>query len=300
MRYQILVGGKAGQGINKISMFISKILAKRGYFVFNYRDYQSLIRGGHSFNIISFSDEKISSCETKVDFIICLDEKTEEIHKHQLKKGGEILKCSDFADLNLDVNIAISIKLGKMFGISLEEFLEVSKEEFPNKENLIKDLYKKIKEEKKVYLENKKRKIEIIDGSHAIAKGAFESGIDFYLGYPMTPATGLLNAMSEYEINYSKPKVLEPESEIAVINMALGISFSGRKVMIGTSGGGFDLMTEGLSFSGQSEIPLVIYLASRPGPSTGVPTYTCQSDLNLALFAGHGEFPRVVLSPADV
>ncbi|MEM4181652.1 MAG: 2-oxoacid:acceptor oxidoreductase family protein [Candidatus Pacearchaeota archaeon] len=299
MKYQILIGGKAGQGINKISIFISKILAKRGYYVFNYRDYQSLIRGGHNFNIVCFSDKKISSCERKIDFLVCLDEKTEETHKKNLDKKGMILRASEFENLKLDVNIALSIKLGKIFGISLEDFLDVSKEEFPNKENLIKELFEKIKQEKKIELKNQKKNIELIDGSHAVAKGAFESGLDFFLAYPMTPATGLLNALIENHTKFSKPIVLQPESEISVINMALGISFAGNLTMIGTSGGGFDLMTEGLSFAGQSEIPIVVYLASRPGPSTGVPTYTCQQDLNLALFSGHGEFPRVVLSPSN-
>lgn len=299
MRYNILIGGKAGQGINKISAFFSKILVKKGFYVFNYRDYQSLIRGGHNFNIVCFSDKKISSCERKIDFLICLDEKTEEFHKKNFNKKGIILRSSECEDLKIDVNIALSIKLGKMFGITLEEFLAVAKEEFPQKEQLIKELYEKISEEKKLELKNQKRDIKLIDGSHAVAKGAFESGLDFYLGYPMTPATGLLNAFIETHNKFSKPNVLQPESEISIINMALGISFSGKLVIVGTSGGGFDLMTEGLSFAGQSEIPIVVYLASRPGPSTGVPTYTCQQDLNLALFSGHGEFPRIVLSPAN-
>jgi len=69
--------------------------------------------------------------------------------------------------------------------------------------------------------------------------------------------------------------------------------------MIGTSGGGFDLMTESLSLCGMAEVPLVFYLAMRPGPSTGVATYTSQADLNLALYSGHGEFPRIVLAPGD-
>jgi 2-oxoglutarate ferredoxin oxidoreductase subunit alpha len=93
--------------------------------------------------------------------------------------------------------------------------------------------------------------------------------------------------------------VFQPENEISVVNMAIGASFAGAKAMIGSSGGGYDLMAEGLSLQGQSEIPLVVYLASRPGPSTGVPTYTCQSDLDIALRAGHGEFPRIVIAPGD-
>ncbi len=296
MKYHILIGGKAGQGINKISSFISKLFSEKGYYIFNYRDYQSLIRGGHNFNIICVSEGKISSCEKKIDFLVCLDERTKEIHKEDLKKNAVILEAKEFENLKIDVNIALSIKLGKIFSFEKKDFLKIAEKEFPNKKDLISDLYDKIETKEKLPLKKLNKNIELIDGSKSVAKGSIESGLNFYLGYPMTPSTSLLNYFKEYEKENSL-RVLQPESEISVINTALGISFSGNLVMVGTSGGGFDLMTEGLSFAGQSEIPLVIYLASRPGPSTGVPTYTSQGDLNLALFSGHGEFPRIVLSP---
>jgi len=101
------------------------------------------------------------------------------------------------------------------------------------------------------------------------------------------------------KINNKEYKVFQAENEIAAVNSALGASFAGSIVMVGTSGGGFDLMSEGLSFQGISEIPLVVYLAMRSGPGTGVPTYTSQADLNVALRAGHGEFPRIVIAPGD-
>jgi len=114
----------------------------------------------------------------------------------------------------------------------------------------------------------------------------------------MTPAT---NAMHELAKNQLKNNlmVFQSENEIAAANMALGASFSGAKVMTGTSGGGFDLMGEALSLQGISEIPLTVYLASRTGPGTGVPTYTAQADLDIALRAGHGEFPRFVIAPGN-
>ncbi|MBI2151321.1 pyruvate ferredoxin oxidoreductase, partial [Candidatus Woesearchaeota archaeon] len=125
--------------------------------------------------------------------------------------------------------------------------------------------------------------------------------------YPMTPATGVLMLLSQEQnktiINKisgkSAPIVMTPESEISVINMALGASFAGRRVMVGTSGGGFDLMTEGLSLQGMMELPIVIHLAQRIGAATGVPTYTGQGDLNVALYGGHGEFSRLVIAPGD-
>ena len=140
-------------------------------------------------------------------------------------------------------------------------------------------------------------KAEIISGSRAIAIGARNSKLDFYFAYPMTPATGVTSEICL--MNDKKLKFFQPENEIAVANIALGASFAGKKVMVGSSGGGVDLMGEAISMQGISEIPLTVYLASRPGPATGIPTYTSQSDLNLALNIGHGEFTRIVAAPGD-
>jgi 2-oxoglutarate ferredoxin oxidoreductase subunit alpha len=93
------------------------------------------------------------------------------------------------------------------------------------------------------------------------------------------------------------PVVVEQaEDEIAAINMALGASYAGLRALTATSGGGFSLMAEGLSLAGMTETPLVVIVAMRPGPATGLPTRTEQGDLGFVLHAGHGEFPRAVLS----
>ena len=81
MRLNILIGGKAGQGISKVSRIITKTLVDYGYFIFNYRDYPSIIRGGHNFSVLSISDKSIASHESKLDGIIDLDEDTKKIHK---------------------------------------------------------------------------------------------------------------------------------------------------------------------------------------------------------------------------
>ena len=114
----------------------------------------------------------------------------------------------------------------------------------------------------------------------------------------MTPATPVLHFLAKRQLK-NNILVLQLENEIAVVNAALGASFGGAKVMIGTSGGGFALMTEALSLAGMSEMPLVVYLSQRTAPSTGVPTYTGQSDLKFALNCGHGEFPKIVVAPGD-
>jgi 2-oxoglutarate ferredoxin oxidoreductase subunit alpha len=89
------------------------------------------------------------------------------------------------------------------------------------------------------------------------------------------------------------------EDEITAIGSTLGAMFAGTRALTATSGGGFDLMTEHISLSGITEVPLVVVIGQRPGPATGLPTWTTQADLMLALHAGHGEFPRIVIAPSD-
>ena len=114
----------------------------------------------------------------------------------------------------------------------------------------------------------------------------------------MTPTSNLLHFLAEQSLSYPLT-VVHPENEISVIIMALGFAYAGKKTAVGTSGGGFCLMTEGLSFSGQAELPVVIVLGQRTGPSTGLPTYTGQTELHFALHAGQGEFPRFIVAPGD-
>jgi 2-oxoglutarate ferredoxin oxidoreductase subunit alpha len=138
----------------------------------------------------------------------------------------------------------------------------------------------------------------LISGIESIAIGALASGCKFYAAYPMTPSTGIMNYLA------SKGRecgivVEQAEDEIAAINMALGASYAGARAMVGTSGGGFALMVEGLSLAGMTEIPIVIAMGQRPGPATGLPTRTEQGDLEFLLSAGHGEFPRVIFAPGS-
>jgi len=115
----------------------------------------------------------------------------------------------------------------------------------------------------------------------------------------MTPSTSLLHFYAQHGKDFGVTAV-QPENEIAVANMAIGAAFAGSRAMVGTSGGGFDLMQEAFSLAGMVEAPVLFYLGQRPGPSTGVPTYTEQGDLQYARNPGHGEFPRIVASPGSI
>jgi len=293
MRINILFGGEAGQGPNILTHILGEALVKQGYYVFYSRDYQSLIRGGHNFNVLTFSDKPVYSNDIQIDILIALDENTEEIHKKNLKKEGLILKGHPS-------NMYYAGKLFKILGLDFE-FLERELKE------LEKRFDENIKESKEGYASAEKsielvkvssKKSYFMNGNQGISEGAIKSGLDIYYAYPMTPATPVLGELAEKQIenNYI---VLELENEIAVANAGVGSSITGAKTMVGTSGGGFDLMGETLSLTGIAGAPLVFYLSQRPGPGTGVATYTGQGDLNIARHSGHGEFNRIVLAPGN-
>jgi len=294
MRLNILFGGKAGQGPNILTHILGEVLVKQGFYVFYSRDYESLIRGGHNFNVLTFSDEPVYSNDSQIDVLVALDENTENMHKNNLKKQGVILKGNH-------ENMYFAGAVFKVLGIGfkfLEEQLKKLEKKFDENIKEAKQGYSEAKNGIKLLRPTNNEKSFFINGTQGISDGAIKSGIDIYYAYPMTPATPLIGELAGKQIE-NNHLVLELENEISVINAAVGSAITGAKAMIGTSGGGFDLMTESLSLAGMAEVPLIIYLSQRPGPSTGVATYTSQGDLDLARHSGHGEFPRMVLAPGN-
>ncbi len=282
----ILFGGPASSGIRFAANVLSEILHDYGYYVFNYRDYSSLIEGGHNFNVVSFDEKPIYSHENKFDILVAIDERTLKVHEKNLKKDGVIVDAN-LLGLKEDKNLYLLAYVCKLLGLSEKELNKYLKAKLNKTINL------KVEIEPIFKVKKHKRKGVLIDGTEGVGKGALASGLNLYIAYPMTPATPLMNFLAD------KVKVVQLENEIAVANAALGASYAGARVMIGTSGGGFALMGEAMSLQGMSETPLVAYLAMRMGPSTGVPTYTSQGDMQFALHIGHGEFPRVVVAPGD-
>jgi len=293
MRYNILFGGPAGSGPNILTHLMGNALVKRGYYVFYSRDYQSLIRGGHNFNVLTFSETPVNSNDSQLDIIVALDENTEKIHSKNLKKGGILLKGHK-------ENMYYAGRIFKLLCLEFKELETELKELKKRFEENIKYAKQGYEEETKniCKINPRKKDFSFVSGSQEIAQGAIKSGLDIYYAYPMTPATPVLGELAEEQVEKNF-LVLELENEISVINAAIGSAITGAKTMVGTSGGGFDLMTEGLSMAGMAEVPVVAYLAQRPGPASGVPTYTAQGDLNMARYSGHGEFPRLVLAPGD-
>lgn len=317
MEKSILIGGEAGQGSAVTSHFIGQIFCSLGYYVFNYRDYPSLIRGGHNFNVLKISDKPAYSHNGQIDIILALDQKTIDLHQKNLEKngfvvGGKNLKAERMHPLDMEAilnklngpkileNDILIGYLFKYFGVEKEVLMEASDKEFKGKAGLIKKAieegYNLIKEKESLKRIGSPK--YFISGNEGIAIGALAAGVDIYLAYPMTPATPVLHFLAKKQSEHNI-LVSQLENEIGVVSAALGASFAGAKTMVGTSGGGFALMTEALSLAGMSELPLVVYLSQRTAPSTGVPTYTGQGDLKLALNCGHGEFPKIVVAPGD-
>jgi len=319
--YSILIGGKAGDGIRQTGDNIGDLLNELGYYIFVYKDYPSVIRGGHNFSIIRGAFEKILAHEDEIDILVALDQNTVTQHKKRLKKDALIIFDSntvkaegigfDLTEMAKKLNLPPIARNMGIFGI-LSAVIGV---DFSLVEKIIRNsLHKKTEENisiareayelAKVY--EKKYEIprsnnlpkQLMTGNEALALGAVKGGLEMYVAYPMTPTTTILNYLAKNHKKFNL-QVIHAENEIGVIGIAEGAAYAGKRAMVGTSGGGFALMVEHLSLAGQAEIPIVIILGQRPGPATGLPTYTGQSELLFALYAGHGEFPRILVAPGD-
>jgi 2-oxoglutarate ferredoxin oxidoreductase subunit alpha len=319
--FSVLIGGEAGQGSRKAGLLLGKILVEWGWQVFIYDDYQSLIRGGHNFSLIRASQKKLQATDLSLDLLLALDKKTVEFHQQKLKEKGILVystsKISDVKEglglplekwvkeaggTSLMENVALIGAAAKILGISWEVVEKVISEEFKPeiKEKNLKVGYLAFGSCKTLFKVPRLKsggKI-LLTGNEAISLGMIKAGLDTYFAYPMTPTSGILHFLAEKQ-KEENLKVYQLESEIGVVNAALGASFAGSRTAVGTSGGGFALMTEGLSFAAQAEIPLLIVEGQRTAPATGVPTYTAQSDLFFTLHAGHGDFLRFLIAPGD-
>jgi 2-oxoglutarate ferredoxin oxidoreductase subunit alpha len=316
----ILIGGKAGDGIRQAGQTLARLLNRMGFRIFFYDDYPSLIRGGHNFSIIRASKKKIQAHKEKVDLIVALNQDTVEKHKHRLNPGGVILYDSkkveaqgvgvDFMGLVKELegapimrNTAALGALARVLNIEWEMLERVITDTMEKKVDLnLKIAQSAYHQVEKAWLSVRKldqKMLPLVSGNEAIALGAVQGGLNMYIAYPMTPASAILHYLAEHEDDLGIVTI-HPESEIGVVLMALGAAYAGARTMVGTSGGGFALMTEALSLSGQGELPIVFVECQRPGPGTGVPTYTMQGDLSFVIHSGHGEFAKVVLAPGDV
>ncbi len=328
----IMAGGEAGQGVQSVGAVVSKALTRGGFHVFADQDYESRVRGGHSFFRIRAEREEVQTLSVPLDVLIALNKETIDLHENELKPEGVIIydgeqfKADGGGQRQFSIPftriaqetaqnklMSNTVATGAAFGLAEYDFdilVDVLREDFARHgEDVVKANidaaragYKYAQENGKNFafprLESHKteNKMMLLTANDALCLGALAAGCKFVAGYPMTPTSGILEYMADKGRSRGCVMV-HTEDEISAINMAAGAGFAGLRAMVATSGGGFDLMVEGLSLLGQTETPVVIVLGQRAGPSTGLPTRTEQGELMYAIHAGHGEFPRAVFAP---
>ncbi|MCD2202157.1 2-oxoacid:acceptor oxidoreductase subunit alpha [Halobacterium sp. KA-6] len=331
------IGGEAGDGIASTGKIFAQALSRAGRHVFTSKDFASRIRGGYTAYKIRTSVDEVQSVVDRLDVLIALTERTvdenlDELHEESViifdgdrtefsdfeapadtvgldiplkslaeDAGGAIMRnivalgavcaVTDFPIENLDES------LEKRFGSKGESIVENNKQAARLGFEYVNDEYADV--ENPYELETTDNDYVLLNGDEAIGMGAIAAGCRFYAGYPITPATDVMEYLTG-RIEQFGGHVVQAEDELSAINMALGAARAGARAMTATSGPGIDLMSETFGLVATSETPLVITNVMRSGPSTGMPTKQEQGDLNMMLYGGHGEVPRFVLAPTSV
>ncbi len=328
----IVLGGAAGQGVQTVEAILVQVLKREGYQVSACKEYMSRVRGGSNSTEVRLSSKKHRAYVRRIDFLFAMDGNVVphlaariDDHtivfgeKERIKESGTLAHFVDtpmtkFAEEVGNPLYANTVAVGVILGILGAEdaiFHAFLREFFARKgeEMVAKNIeagergyrfgkHVAYQEDIEIALPRDKKyaKELLLDGNTSLGLGALAGGCNFISSYPMSPGTGVLTFLAQKGKDFGVV-VDQAEDEISAINMALGASYAGARAIVTTSGGGFDLMQEGVSLSGIIETPIVIHIGMRPGPATGLPTRTEQGDLNLALYAGHGEFPRAIYTP---
>jgi 2-oxoglutarate/2-oxoacid ferredoxin oxidoreductase subunit alpha len=330
----MVFGGEAGQGLQTVTETLLRILKKSGYNVFSCTEYMSRIRGGCNTTEIRITDKNRTAYLGRIDMLFALSPLAVEHLRDRINNKTLIFaekeqfseqwteNCIDLPLTKIALetgspvfsnSVAAGVVLG-IIGSSIELLTDYLREQFEGKgEDIVSknsaaarlgyDFGLQAAADKHIVLpsptggESSGRLL--MDGNTAIGIGTIAAGCNFISSYPMSPGTGLLTFLA------SKAKAFgivvdQAEDEIAAINSGLGASYAGARAVVSTSGGGFDLMQEGVSLAGMIETPIVVHIGQRPGPATGLPTRTEQGDLNLTLHAGHGDFSRAIFAPGTL
>ena len=330
------IGGEAGDGIDSTGKIFAQALSRAGRHVFTSKDFASRIRGGYTAYKVRTSVERVESVVDRLDILIALTERTIDENMNELHDGSVIIydgERTTMQDVEIPegmIGLDVPLKsLAEDAGgaimrniVALGAACDVAN--FPI-ENLDESLEKRFKDKGQAIVENNKKAARLgqefvqaecdhdadydvettdndyvlLNGNEALGMGAIAAGCRFYSGYPITPATSIMEYLTGRLDSYGG-KVVQAEDELAAINMALGAARAGARAMTATSGAGIDLMTETFGLVATSETPLVITDVQRSGPSTGMPTKQEQGDLNMAMYGGHGEVPRFIVAPTNI
>ncbi len=333
----IRIGGESGEGTISGGDILALAAARWGYHVYTFRTFPAEILGGPCLFQVRISDEPVKSMGDFADVLICLNKEAYDRNINDLRPGGVLIY--DPADFTLEANDKIAyaipfneiarkevqlfqtknmVMLGAisgLFGPPLEAIIQVvqsklsksrkSNDTLMEKNMLALDIAKKYVTERITKQDQyrlgavEKADRVVLNGNQAVVAGALAAQCRFFAGYPITPASDIMEALAK-ELPQVGGTFLQAEDEMAALAAVLGASYGGVRAMTATSGPGFSLMTELIGLSSMAELPAVIVDAQRSGPSTGMPTKMEQSDLSFALNGGHGDAPRIVIAPADV
>lgn len=337
-RTTLKIAGASGMGLLSIGEILSRSLKHLGFYIHSDREYPSLIKGGHSNVQLDFGMEELNCLSETIDFVMALDHAGLIEYVKTVKRGGIVVHgcvrtemIRGFKDIveerkvkliylparemalslggtELMANMVLLGLMWRVLGLPLKPLREEVKKRFAKKAKLLKidlkclDAGYKAKgldiPKTDIPLPKTKPKKIILNGNMAIALGAIQCGVRAYFAYPMSPASSILTYVAEF-CHDSDMLVKQAEDEITAAQMTLGSMTMGTRALVATSGGGYDLMTETVSLAGMIESPWVCVICQRPGPATGLPTWTGQGDLKLAIYSSHGEFPRVVVAVSD-
>ncbi len=330
------IGGEAGDGIDSTGKIFAQALSRSGRHVFTSKDFASRIRGGYTAYKIRTSLEPVQSVVDRLDVLIALTPRAIEENRSELQKGSVIIydgerttmKNATVPDEMVGLDVPLKrlaeeaggaimrnvVALGAACAVAefpIENLNSALEKRFGSKgRKLVENNMEAARAGREYVTENYDQSFEydlettdndyiLINGDEAIGMGAIAAGCRFYAGYPITPATNVMEYLTGRIERYGG-QVIQAEDELSAINMALGAARAGARSMTATSGPGIDLMTETFGLVGTTETPLVICNVMRSGPSTGMPTKQEQGDINQMLYGGHGEIPRFVLAPTTI
>jgi 2-oxoglutarate ferredoxin oxidoreductase subunit alpha len=318
-------------GIQTVEKLLTKILKNNSYNVYATKEVMSRVRGGNNSTEIRVGKQAVRGYKHHVDIFVPINKNAIERHVDRFTENTMVIGEKDNMDYDFGSNrkyeIAFSdiakeignklytntVAVGTLCGIfdvDKDKAADFVFETFKRKGEKVAQenkqaFLKGYEESEKIEFESVPKSSSdlsqnlLINGADAVALGGINAGADFVSSYPMSPSTTVLIAFAQRAKKFGLV-VEQAEDEIAAINMACGASYAGARSFVTTSGGGLSLMSEGISLTGITETPVVIHIAQRPGPATGLPTRTEQGDLNLALYSGHGDFPRAIFAPATI
>ncbi len=331
------LGGESGRD-NAISAgdVLTLSTARSGYHVHTFRTYPAEIKGGPVMFQLRAGVRPVPSLGDQLDLLLAFNEEAWDLHHEDLRPDGILIydpgehkAPQSFQGTAYGIPLDsmardLNLRKGKNL-IALGALAALVGFDFPELQATVKDLYgrrrpefiesnrmallagyqwvkENIQEDIPFQLAQPQQVGEpqlVMSGNRAIVAGALTAGCRYFAGYPITPASDILEEMAA-RLPGIGGACFQTEDEIAAIGSVVGASIAGVKAMTATSGPGFSLMQEMLGLATMAEVPLVVIDSMRAGPSTGMPTKMEQADLNIALYGGHGEAPRIVLAPRSV